>query len=90
MSDTGLVPVFRTTDAALLELVRSLLRAADLPHVVQGEAGVHLFPLGSAGARTTHRMTGASVLVHAERADEARALLEASPVAEADGGEEVE
>lgn len=74
--------MFRTTDAGLLEIIRSLLRASDIPHIVQGEAGVQLFPVGEAGARATHRVTGASVLVSAELADEARAILEATPVAD--------
>ena len=82
-----LVHVFRTTDSTLLEIVRSVLRAAGVPHVVQGEAGIHLFPLGGAGGRTTHRMTGASVLVDEENAADAEALLEASPAADDEGGE---
>jgi hypothetical protein len=74
-----MVRVLQTTDAGLLAVMRSVLDAAGIPHVVQGEAGVSLFPLGEAGARVTRRLTGASLLVSRERAEEARALLETPP-----------
>jgi hypothetical protein len=71
-----LVAVMKTTDPGLLPLAKSVLDAADIPYVVQGEAGVGLFPLGAAGQRVTHRMTGAIILVPKSRLEEARALLE--------------
>jgi hypothetical protein len=71
-----LVAVLKTTDPALLPLAKSVLDAAGIPYVVQGEAGVGLFPLGGAGQRVTHRMTGSIILVPQSRLEEARALLE--------------
>jgi len=74
-----LVTVLRTTDPALLPVVKTVLEAAGVPFVVQGEAALSYFPLGPAAARATGRVTGASVLVPRERAAEARELLESSP-----------
>jgi len=71
-----LVAVLQTTDPALLPVVRSMLEAAGIPFVVQGEAGVGLFPLGPAGARVTNRMTGTTILVPRSREEEALALIE--------------
>jgi len=71
-----LVNVLNTTDSTLLPLIRSVLEAAGIPHVVQGEA--HLFPLGAAARNVTSRVLGASVLVPRSRSEEARALLETS------------
>ena len=75
----ALVEVLRTTDVGLLTVIRSVLDAADIPYVVQGEAGVNLFPLGEAGTQVTRRLTGASLLVSPDRAEEARALIETPP-----------
>jgi hypothetical protein len=74
-----LVAVARTTDAGLLAVLRSVLEAAGVPFVVQGEAGVSLFPVGEFGSRVTGRTTGAVLLVPRDREEEARALLEAPP-----------
>jgi hypothetical protein len=75
--DDEIVPVLKTTDPGLLAIARSALEAAAIPHVVQGEAGVGLFPVGPAGSQVTGRMTGASILVPRSRLEEARELLEA-------------
>lgn len=72
-----LVPVLKTTDPALLSVLKTVLEAADVPFVVQGEAGVGLFPMGPAGERVTNRMTGATILVPRSREEEALALLKA-------------
>jgi hypothetical protein len=81
-----LVPVLKTTDPALLPVMRSMLEAAGVPVVVQGEAGVGLFPLGAAGERVTGRMTGrmtgATLLVPRSREEEALALLETPGITE--------
>ena len=77
-----LVPVLKTTDPALLPVMRSMLEAAGIPVVVQGEAGIGLFPLGAAGERVTDRMTGATILVPRSREEEALALLEPPGVIE--------
>jgi hypothetical protein len=83
--DEKLVAVLKTTDPALLPIARSVLEAAGIPHVVQGEAGVNVFPLGAAGARVTNRLTGTSILVPEEYSEEARALLEEPAEPESDG-----
>jgi hypothetical protein len=77
--DHELLAVLRTTDPALLPVAVSVLEAAGIPHIVQGAAGVSVFPLGPAAARATNRATGASILVSSDRYDEARALLETPP-----------
>ena len=75
-SDAELVTVFRTSDSALLPVIRSVLDAASIPYVVQGEQGMGLFPRGTAGGGMFRRVLGASILVSADRADEARELLQ--------------
>jgi hypothetical protein len=80
--DRDLVAVLETTDPALLPIARSALQAAGIPHVVQGEAGINIFPLGAAATRVTRRLTGASILVDRENFEEAKALLE-TPAEEA-------
>ena len=80
-----LVAVLKTTDPALLPIAKSVLEAAGIPHVVQGEAGVNIFPVGAAGTRVTSRLTGASILVPREHLEEARALLEEPAEPESDG-----
>jgi hypothetical protein len=57
-------------------VAQSVLDAAGIPWVVQGGAGIDLFPLGSAGTRVSGRLTGALLLVPRSREEEARALLE--------------
>ena len=76
MTADKLLPVLNTTDPMLLSLVKSVLEAADIPFIVQGEAGVNVFPLGAAGSRVTNRSTGTIVLVEEGRYEEAKALLE--------------
>lgn len=71
-----LVAVFRTADAGLLPVVRSLLDAAGIDHVVQGGQASGLFPLGAFGGGPLRRWLAAIVLVPAAREEEARALLE--------------
>ena len=74
--DEALVPVLRTTDPAFLPVAQSVLDAAGIPWLVQGGAGIDLFPLGPAGTRVSGRLTGAILLVPRSREEEARALLE--------------
>jgi hypothetical protein len=76
MTSDKLLPVLNTTDPMLLAMVKSVLEAAAIPFIVQGEAGVHFFPLGAAGSRVTNRSTGTIVLVEEGRFEEARALLD--------------
>jgi hypothetical protein len=76
MTAGKLLPVLETTDPMLLSTARSVLEAANIPFVVQGEAGVNVFPLGASGSRVTNRSTGAIILVEEERFEEAKTLLE--------------
>jgi len=76
MAADKLLPVLKTTDPMELAMVKSVLAAADIPFVVQGEAGVNVFPLGPAGAQVTNRSTGTIVLVEEGRFEEAKTLLE--------------
>jgi hypothetical protein len=71
-----LVVVLRTTDPALLPIAKSVLAAAGLRYVVQGEAGINVFPLGAAASRVTNRLTGATILVRKADYEEAKALLD--------------
>jgi hypothetical protein len=74
--DDELVAVLRTSDSNLLPVVKSVLDAAGIPYIVQGDQAMGLLPLGPFGGGVFSRVLGASVLVSADRADEARALLE--------------
>jgi hypothetical protein len=82
-SDDELVTIFNTTDPALFPIIKSVLDAAGIPYVVQGEEHLGLFPLGLFGAAVSKRALGAIIRVPADRADETRELLngvaEASP-----------
>jgi hypothetical protein len=73
--ESDLVPVFRTADAALLPLVKSVLEAAGIPYLVQGDQAMGLFPLGRFAVGVSKRSLGAIVHVPADRADEAKELL---------------
>lgn len=71
-----MVRVYRSADAALLPVLRSVLDASGIPSIVQGGEAAGLFPLGSAGGGEDNRYLGAVVLVPADHADEARELLQ--------------
>lgn len=70
-----LVPVLKTTDPGFLSIAKSVLDSAGIPYIVQGEAAVHLFPLGASGTRVTNRPMGAIVLVVRSHREDAEALL---------------
>ncbi len=80
------VEVFRTADASLLPVVKSVLDGAAVPHLVQGDEAHGLYPFGSVGGGGDRRLLGAAVLVPAAEADAARALLAELP-AEVDGSD---
>jgi hypothetical protein len=71
------VAVYRTADAALLPIVRSVLRASGIRHAVQGEGALGLFPLGATAFGLFKNPMEATILVPAEQAEEARQLLDA-------------
>lgn len=72
--DLNLETVFRTSIPPQLDLIKSVLEAAEIPFIVQGDNAAHLIAGG--GFRLDAR-----ILVPAERADEARQLIatEAEP-----------
>ena len=49
-SDTDLVAVFETADVALLPVIKSLLRSAEIPFITQGDEALGVLPVGRAGA----------------------------------------
>ncbi len=85
--DKGLVPVYRTADNMLLPLLKSVLDAAGIPYVVQGEGALGLFPLGEFSIGVNRRSLGAIIRVESDRAEEARALLEETAQPDPSAGE---
>lgn len=78
--DQEYVPVWSTTDSALLPLIRSVLTAAGVPYFVQGEESLGLFPMGGiGGSQSTFRKgLAAKVLVPRDRREEAERLIHES------------
>jgi len=74
--DAELIAVLRTSDSNLMPVVKSVLDAAGIPYVVQGDEAMGLLPLGPFGGGIFSRVLGASILVPRERAAEALELLE--------------
>lgn len=75
-AEQELVAILNTADNALLPVLKSVLDAAAIPYVVQGEEAMGLFPLGSFGGGLFRRVLGASILVPRDREQEARELLQ--------------
>jgi hypothetical protein len=86
----GAVAVYRTADAALLPIVKSVLRASGIRHAVQGEGALGLFPLGPTAFGLFKNPMEATIFVPAERAEEARALLDAIELQEEEAEEDEE
>lgn len=76
-SDGDLVAVFETADVALLPVAKSVLEAAGIPFLVQGEEALGLLPVGRFATGLTQRGQGMVAIIHVaeERADEVRELL---------------
>ena len=73
--DLTLETVFATSEADLVPVIKSVLEAAEIPYVTDGEAMMNLFPSDLLGP-ALHRNRGElRFQVAAERAEEARALL---------------
>ena len=75
--DAKLVPVFRTTDAALLPIIKSLLDSADVEYSVQGEEALGLLPVGAMGSNVSRASLGAIIHVAEEDAESVKELLSA-------------
>ncbi len=84
-----MVRVFQTADSTLLPIIKSLLDGAGIPHVVQGDHALGLFPLGPFGTGVTRGLLGAIVLVPREHAAAAQELLNAFPPPDAGGDPDV-
>ena len=79
--ESGYELVLSTAEVGLLPVVRSVLHGAGIPFVVQGEHALAQLPAGALAGLFARRGLEARVLVPAEHADAARALLQ--PAAEA-------
>lgn len=67
--------VFATSQADLIPVIKSVLDAAEIPYLTDGEAMMNLFPSDLLGP-TLHRARGEVCFqVTANRAEEARAVL---------------
>ncbi len=97
--DMELEQVFETTDPALLPVLKSVLEAAEIPYLLEGEGAFALLPLSGGFVNERHQALGVEIHVPKERAEEARALLasaaadgaaipEVDEAAEAEAGEE--
>ncbi len=73
--DVKLVQVFRTTNAAVLPVVKSLLDSAGIEYFVQGEEALGLIPVGAAGSAVSRASLGAIVHVREEDAASVREML---------------
>jgi len=84
-TEDELVRVLETADVAVLPVVKSVLRAAEIPFVVQGDEAMGVLPVGKVGlGGLTSRGHGlsAAILVPPDREEEARALLTELPEVE--------
>ena len=85
LDDKELISVLETADVSVLPVVKSVLRAAEIPFVVQGDEAMGVLPVGKIGlGGITSRGHGlsASILVSRDREEEARALLTELPEVE--------
>lgn len=73
---SGLVPLLSTTDIGYLAVVKSLLESAGIRFAVQGEEGLHLFPITMSGSLFRSQALAATVLVCREDEEDARRLIE--------------
>ncbi len=81
-SEEDLVLIRETADVAVLPVMKSVLRAAEIPFIVQGDEAMGVLPLGKIGlGGMTSRGHGlsAGILVPRDREEEARALLTELP-----------
>ncbi len=76
--DEELVTVLSTSRVADLPVIESLLRAAEIPFLTEGEGLMNLFPSEALGALFKSQAE-VQFKVPASRAQEARALLETPP-----------
>ena len=86
-SPEDLVRIFETADVAVLPVIKSVLSAADIPYIVQGDEIMGVIPVGGIGlgglSPRGHGLSAAIWVPH-DRADEARALLNEAPEIDTD------
>lgn len=70
------VTVFQTADIALLALAKSLLDAADIVYVVNGEETLSLLPVSPLWSSLGKRLPGAVIEVPQDQVIDARRILE--------------
>ncbi len=81
--EVKLVKIYEEGDAAVLPLIESLLRDADIEFMTRGEALQDLFALGRFGTGGGNNAIGpVEFWVREEDAEEARALIESAPSGE--------
>jgi len=84
-NEDDLVRVLETANVAVLPVVKSVLRAAEIPFLVQGDEAMGVIPVGKIGlGGLTSKGHGlsAAILVPREHEEEARALLTEIPEVE--------
>ena len=85
LSENDMILVLETADVAVLPVIKSLLRAAEIPFIVQGDEAMGVLPVGKIGlGGMTSKGHGlsAGILVSKDREQEARALLTELPEVE--------
>ena len=87
--DMELEQVFETTDVNLLPVVKSVLEAAGIPYLLEGEGAFGMLPLSGGFVNERHQALGVEIHVPKDRAEEARALLQGA-VTEGAGGEDLD
>ena len=70
------VVLLRTTDVALLMIIKSLLDSAEIQYMVQGAEDFRMLPLGSPGGFFGPSALGAAIMVRREDLADARQLLD--------------
>ena len=79
-----------TSDPDLLPVLLGALRAAGIPYWTSGESTMDLWPIGQADGRVPSSLISTSVLVPADRYEEALAILETpAQVVDVEPGEEL-
>ena len=75
VGEQAMVSVLQSGDAALLPLLKSVLDAAEIPYIVQGDEAAGLFPLPGGAPMFSRAAFAATLLVPRDRADEALELI---------------
>ena len=82
-----MIPVFETTDASLLPVIKSVLDSAGISYVIQGDEAFSLFPIG--GFSSSAGKHGFSAIVHvpARQLEEAKAVIDSFNQGESSEGD---